>query len=650
MPRINLDEQRWTLEGWRPFAWMLGRNVEGNFHIVPDIGPIEAQVPGSVQHNLRRAGVLPDWNEGVNSRQCEWVEHRHWYFETVLPPEVLADGGPVVLAAEGLDYSGWIMVDGREAVRFEGVLVPHLFDLSAHLTPGTEHRLGIVFEEPPREQGQMGYTSRSHFFKPRYPYSWDWCPRLVPVGIWDSLTLLTGPETWFSIKRIQATLDEDNRHGGLVVEVETASAADAGILEVVLFDGEVRVAAESIDITPGRQRIECGDIEVKPWWPNGSGDSHTYQLFLTARDAHGKRFWTEKRVTGFKRVAWQVCEGAVPGAEPWICVVNGQPVFLQGANWVPPLLDYHSATEEDYRRLIDLYREMGCNVLRVWGGGILEREVFYRLCDQAGILVWQEFPLSSSGVENYPPEEPEAIDRLVTVAESYIRRRSHHVSLLLWCGGNELTERTPEATPIGYNHPCIAALQKVVAREDPGRRFLPTSASGPQFYAHAKNYGQGIHHDVHGPWGMGEFKDLDAWRAYWEGDDALFRSEVGMPGASSEEILKQFSGGMALWPPRGEYWIHGSAWWIQWDRYRERLEGLPEEEALREYVRLTQEFQAEAYAIAAKCCKERFPRCGGFIIWMGHDLFPCPANNAVIDFLRQPKPAYFALQRVFREV
>lgn len=647
MAVTNLSQKQWYVEGWRPYAWMLGRSMETNAHIVPDIGPVPACIPGSVQNALLTAGILPDWSEGVNSRQCEWVEHRHWFFETLLTPDDIPAEGPLVLEAEGLDYSGWIVVDGKQAARFEGALITHRFDLREYLTPGQEHRLGIVFEEPPREQGQIGYTSRSRHFKPRYQYSWDWCPRLVSIGVWDGLRLLSGPELWCESCQVNASLDKDLHHGSISVSLEIAGDTYGISAQLALEKGESIDVSERIALTPGENRLELPHIEVNPWWPNGAGEQMLYTLKINLEtETRAEQCVIERRI-GFKQIEWRPCEGAPADAEPWICAVNGIPIFLQGANWVPPTLDYHSASLEDYQRLIGLYHDMGCNVLRVWGGAILEREWFYDLCDEAGILVWQEFPLSSSGVENYPPDDPEVIGQMAHIAQSYIRRRAYHVSLLLWCGGNELTERNSEATPIGYDHPCIAALKEIVEREDPGHRFVPTSASGPQFYAHAKNYGKGIHHDVHGPWGMSGFENLDAWRAYWEHDDALFRSEVGMPGASSEALLKRFSGGLPLWPPLGEYWIHGSAWWIQWEQYRERLAGLSPEKALSAYVQATQEFQAEAYAIAAASAKRRFPRCGGFIIWMGHDLYPCPANNAVIDFLRAPKPAYFALKRVF---
>ena len=647
MSVIDLSQLNWTLRGWRPFIWRIGKTQETGAGTESDVGPIPATIPNSVQFNLLKAGLIADWNVGLRSRDCEWVEHRHWDFTAVLPQGLVAPGQTAILEAEGLDYSGWILVDGKEVGRFSGALAPHRFDVTHALKEGA-HQLSIVFEEPPREQGQFGYTSRSRFFKPRYNYSWDWSPRIVPIGVWDRLTLRLGAESAFGIQSLRAALDADLSAGSVEASIAVDQTALHAATELVLTlcDGSREVGRTVQPLTAPQTPIALSNLPVEPWWPNGQGDQKLYRIHIAAVDTKQHVVWEDERTVGFRTIRWEPCADAPEGAEPWICVVNGKPVFLQGANWVPPRSVYHDSTREEYQTLVELYRDMGCTCLRVWGGGIIEREDFYRACDECGILVWQEFPLSSSGLENAPPSAPEAIECLCTIARSYIQRRAHHASLLLWCGGNELTINTDGAeNPADYSHPCLSALRAVVEEHDPGRRFIPTSPSGPLFYAHREQYGKGIHHDIHGPWGMSTFADVDAWKAYWAEDDALFRSEVGMPGAASLEHIERYAGTEKAWPPEGAYWMHIAAWWTQWARFKDALEG----KSLADYVALTQRDQAEAYAVAAASCRERFPRCGGFIIWMGHDCFPCPANNSVIDFDRQPKPAYFALKKVFRQ-
>jgi len=659
MAHIDLSSLDWQLTGWRPFTWRLGKSMENASVLTADIGPLPARVPASVQQLLFEAGLLPDWNAGLNSLACEWVEHRHWDFSARVSPELLAPGERAILDAPGLDYSGWILIDCVEKARFEGALVPHRIDLGTALSDGKAHLLSLVFEEPPREQAQYGYTSLSRHFKPRYNYSWDWCPRIVPTGAWEPAALLTGPDCDWTLATVTTALEADNSTGNVTAVVEHTGSAQGYTLSLKLSRGEETVAAVSAPAAGNVCKVSLPRCSVEPWFPNGSGPQPLYQAHVSAHDVNGMEVWAASRTVGFKRVEWRACEGAPAGAEPWLCVVNGTPVFLQGVNWVPPKAVYHDATREDYERLIGLYRDMGVNVLRVWGGGILEKREFYTLCDAAGILVWQELPLSSSGIENCPPDAPEAITLLESIADSYIRRRGHHASLLLWSGGNELTWGGPGNTtgiiPLDYSHPCIAALKNLIGKRDPAHRFIATSPTGPRFYAEARECGQGLHHDIHGPWGLGSFEGatfcerLEAWRNYWEGDDALFRSEVGMPGAAAPACLERFAEPGLLWPPEGRYWMHTAAWWTQWEFFKAGtgLTGDVETD-LAAYVEETQACQAEAYGIAAKTCKDRFPRCGGFIIWMGHDCFPCPANNSVIDFLCAPKPAYYALQKVFR--
>ena len=652
MTHINLSEFDWKLEGWRPFSWRLGRSQETDTPMQAEFGPVAAAVPGSVQGALRGAGLLPDWNQGLNSLACEWVEHRHWIFETILPESLFDEPRPWMLEAEGLDYSGWILIDDQEIGHFEGALTPHRFDLSDALAEKKPHRIALVFDLPPEEQGQIGYTSASRFFKPRYNFSWDWAPRFVPIGISGPLRLSTGPEALMRLAACYTTLSEDLKEGAVHVRVE--AGASAATLRVTVMDGEHPVAEAVSAVEEGRGALVCPVDRPRLWQPNGQGKAQCYVCQLEALDAQGAVLWRRKRTMGFRHIAWRACEGAPEDAAPWICVVNGEAVFLQGVNWTPLRVDYPATTEAEYDRLIGLYQEMGVNLLRVWGGAYLESEYFYEQCDAAGILVWQEFPLSSSGIENTPPEASEAFYRLKGIAASYIERRMHHPSLAIWCGGNELTGPPPEIRPITESHPCIAMLKELVEKRDPTRRFLPTSSSGPSFYAHKENYGKGLHHDVHGPWGItvsgeGLEADLEEWQAYWAADDSLFRSEVGVPGAASVASIRKWAGTESWWPPTARWWRHSSAWWLQWDRFKEACSVSDAEAALARYVAQSQVLQAEGYAIAAAAAKARFPRCGGFLIWMGHDAFPCPSNNALIDFERQPKPAWYALQDIFRE-
>lgn len=622
---FDLGALEWTLYGFTPYHWRFA-SAETGMQAVAEVGPVPARLPGSVQAALRAANLLPDWNVALAARECEWVENRHWLFEAALPDAWALPGRPVRLRCLGLDYSGWVLVNGVEAGAFAGSFAPHVFDLTGKLAP-SGNRLQLLFDVPPRWLGQFGFTSRMTQWKPRFNYTWDWLPRNVQIGVWDDIVLEAGAPS--PLEGVRCTA------GGRALRLWVGGPGAVPEARVALCDGD-RVIRE------GRfaGALEWRDLPVEPWWPNGTGAQKLYRV--TCRTGDEERTWR----VGFKAVRWLPCEGAPPGADPWICEVNGLPIFLQGVNWTPIRPHFADLTAADYRRRLETYRDLGCNVLRVWGGAFLEKDVFYRLCDELGLLVWQEFPLSSSGPDNWPPEDAESGGALGAVAESYIARRQHHASLLLWCGGNELQggldgSKAGIGRPVTLDHPLMKRFAEIVGRDDPGRRFLPASASGPRFVADAGDFGKGLHWDVHGPWrGEGE--------EYWSVDDALFRSEVGAPGASPAELIERFAGGLPPTPgtTANPLWQRFT-WWVEWPRFV-RLHGR-EPRDLREYVAWSQARQAEGLVRAARACKRRFPRCGGFIVWMGHDSFPCPANTAILDFDGNPKPAALALGEVFRD-
>jgi len=650
----DLSALSWKLAGFTPYGWHLAK-----FPAIvpsPQVGPaspeapaIPAKVPGSVQAALHEAGIIPDWNEGLNSRHCEWVENRHWVYEAYLPDEWFKEGRSFRLVCQGLDYAGWVALNGKVIGEFRGSLVPHTFDLTAHLA-SSGNRLQIAFDCPPRWLGQFGYTSRMKEWKPRFNYTWDWVSRLVQIGVWDDIYLeaIDGP----TIEDMRCFTEYDmHSHVGSITIRANASSDARGLVRLTLKQGDAILARKNVLLSDAREGYVWKDLSVKPWHPNGHGDQPLYALVADLIGDDGLLLDSETRRIGFKHVEWRRCEGAPENADPWICVVNGEPVFLQGVNWSPIRPNFADVTEGDYRKRLERYRDMGCTILRVWGGAFLEKRCFYDTCDEMGLMVWQEFPLSSSGVDNWPPEDEQCIADLAEIAESYIRRRQHFVSLLLWCGGNELLGGLDGGTvgserSVDTSHPLIGRLERVVKELDPTRRFLPTSPSGPISILREEDIGKGVHWDMHGPW-KPEGRLSGSWAKLWKTDDACFHSEIGAPGASPAEIIRRYRGDLPDFPASLEnpLWRRNS-WWIEWETCVEELGREPEN--LEEYVAWSQERQRAALAMAARSCKERFPRCGGFIIWHGHDCFPCTANTAVIDFNGDPKPAAEALARVYR--
>jgi beta-mannosidase len=647
---FDLSELKWKLTGWTPHFWRFSNSIETGSAALAEVPPLPAPVPGSVQEALRLAGELPDWNVGLNARLCEWAENRHWVYEAVLPAEWMASGSEFRLNALGLDYCGSVLVNGKEIGCFKGSFTPHRFDLTPWISPETENRLQIVFECPPRWLGQFGFTSQMNEWKPRFNYTWDWTPRLVQTGIWDDLLLEATDGEAFAEVRCATDADPAEKTG--ILHLSGAVRGDSGSKVRILLEDKDRVPlSEEISVERFSEGVTLSGLPVDLWFPFGYGLQPLYSLRIQLLDARGELLDETIRSVGFKHVEWKPCEGAPPEADPWICEVNGRAVFLQGVNWTPIRPNFADVTPEAYAQRLVLYRDLGCNLMRVWGGAFLEKRNFYDLCDELGLMVWQEFPLSSSGVDNWPPEDEKSIAELSGIAESYVERRRHHVSLLMWCGGNELQGamdggKVGGGKPVDDSHPLMRRFKEIVEARDPLHRFVPTSSSGPRFYANEDEMGRGVHWDVHGPW-KAEGKLEEGWTRYWSKDDALLRSETGSPGASPSDVIREYLGDCEEIPCSLDNPIwRRTAWWVEWPDFIQERGREPED--LEEYVAWSQERQARALSIAVSACKDRFPRCGGILLWMGHDSFPCTANTSILDFWGRPKPAAHAVGDIFR--
>jgi beta-mannosidase len=644
----------WKLWGYRPNVWRMNFNFESLSGTWAEIQGIDAAVPGSVRNALKKAGFVPDWNIGLDYTASEWVENRHWLFTAEIPDEwAAANRENAVLRCHGLDYKGLVMINGREAGRFENAFIPYDFPAGKYLKE-KNNTLVFVFECPPENLAQIGWTSKIRDWKPRFNFGWDWVPRIVQTGVWDKVEFVVkdGSRSFISGTDVVAGALPGSDKGNLTVKLAFDGGKISGKVHCALSDDAGKTVREgTFDAAELPGGIKWDNLKIKRWHPNGNGDQPLYRLNIELMDETGGVVQQAERRIGFRHIEWRQCEGAADNSDPWICVVNGNPTFLQGVNWTPVSPLFADLKDDDYRRLLTTYRDLGLNIIRVWGGGFPEKEWLYDLCDEMGILVWQEFPLSSSGLDNYPPEGAEEILAMNRIAEYYVTRLRHHASLLLWSAGNELYEKGDTA-PITDKHPLIGSMKKQILRLDPTRKFVPGSPSGPAIYAGWDNFGSGNNWDVHGPWTL-PFKDdkqnMDDVREFWGKSDALFHSEVGVPGAMSAEMIRKYAGIFNPLPAdlSNPLWRTVN-WWIDWDQYLS-AHGGQAPASLEQYVEWSQQRQSEGLVIALKSCKNRFPRCGGFIIWMGHDCFPCPVNTSIIDFEGNPKPAALEISKVWKK-
>ena len=644
----DLSTLKWQLSGFIPYLWSFDKISDVNEVKAQEaeVGPIDAPLPGSVQQALLNAGVLADWNIGLNYRQAEWVENRDWIYQTRIPDEWLCEAKLLRLRCAGLDYSGQVLINGRKVCEFANSFVPCIVDLKPFLKP-SGNLLQIWFQPPPRWLGQFGYTSEIKQWKPRFNYTWDWIVRVVQTGIWDAVTLEVIHDAEIKSVKCVADAAPSSKLGSLRMRIAATGGKN---LRVALRDGDRVVREQEVAIRDALSEIAWDNLPVELWWPNGMGDQKLYAVEVRLVDDQGRLLDAKQLRVGFRHIAWRQTEGAPENAHPYLCVVNGKAIFLFGVNWTPIRPNFADLREEDYRKRMAIYRSIGVNMLRVWGGGFPERDWLYDLCDEKGVLVWQEFPMSSSGMDNCPPRDEESIRAMAQIAESYIGRLQHRACLATWCGGNELEDNlaghvSADPTLTVAQQPMIVRLAEVVQRNDPGRSFLPTSPYGPIGDFTLESCGKNAHWDVHGPWNL-DGPVNGAWRNLWEHDDAMFHSEMGAPSASPAAMIRKYSGGLPLTPGTHSNTLwNRQPWWIDWPKFAEEKGREPA--SLEEFVAWSQQRQTDALVLALSMAKSRFPACGGIIVWMGHDCFPCTSNASLLDYDGEPKPAALALGKIF---
>ena len=609
----------WELKGYLGDDWMWrGAHLPDTRD---DIGWIPAEVPGSVLLDLWRAGEVPDPYFGRNSLFCEWVPERTWIYRKRFRVEQAP--ARTLLRFEGVDHAARYFLNGEELGASVGMYRPAAFEIGERLRE--ENHLAVVVDRAPPCEPQVGRTDRVGIHKSRMGYGWDFCPRMIHQGIWDDVDLVaTGPvrleDVW-----VRPLLAADLARAEVQVEARTSGAG--GAVEVMLRSGQHTVAAGKADVVGGRVLLSFELEAPAVWWPNGSGPQPLYHAEVRVVDGDGRESDRRSVRFGVRRVEMDFNEGADPLGRRYTFVVNGRRLYVCGWNWVPIDAAYGPRRDGKLDHLLGLARRAHVNLLRVWGGGLIERRDFYDRCDQLGLMVWQEFSLSSSGIESKPSEDPAFLALMAGDARAIVPRRRNHPSLVLWCGGNEL--HTTGGKPLDDEEPVIAAIAQVVRELDPDRAWLPTSPSSPD--------------EVHGPW---EHQGPEAHYQHHDRATSLLASEFGAEGMTNRRALEALIPAHHRWPTGRENRIyhHLGAWWNNEPLVQKSFGGFADLDALR---RASQFLQADGLRYAIEANRRRMGQNSGSIPWQLNESYPNAWCTSAVDYRGQPKPAYHAVRRAF---
>jgi len=590
-----------------------------------------AQVPGTIHTDLQRNGLIPDPFYGCNEFDLQWVGQRDWlYKNTFKLDEQFLLNENISLVFEGLDTYAAVYLNGEKLLEADNMFRSWEVPCRELLKKG-DNLLEIRFASAENrfleDSVALGYPlpgGRWVFArKAAYHFGWDWGPTFITAGIYKPVYL----RMWNHHKPedIQLyTLEITDEEAVIRAELDiTSQMSDRAFIKVRDLQTGRLYAYEEIELVSGRGVYDVTFTISEPvlWWSHDIGEPHLYDLNIELETFSGYSY--ERHIPYGIRTIEVITEADEYG-ESFYIELNGIPLFMKGANYIPQHSFVSEVTDADYERIIRHAVKSNMNMLRVWGGGIYERDIFYELCSRHGILVWQDFMFACA---MYPGDD-EFVRNVEQEAIEQVKRLRNHASLAMWCGNNEVDEGwhnwqwqqvhniNPADSAIiweAYQRVFHELLPSVIAAHDPGRYYLHTSPV--HGWGHEESMMEGPAHYWGVWWGMQPFE------MYLE-KVPRFMSEFGFQAMPALATIRQFQ------PEEADYLFSDALACHQKhptgyetiSAYLERENLHPE--TLREYIYYSQLIQAKGVGMAIEAHRRAKPRCMGTLYWQFNDCWP----------------------------
>ncbi|HEX7317292.1 MAG TPA: glycoside hydrolase family 2 protein [Pyrinomonadaceae bacterium] len=611
-----------------------------------------ANVPGSVHTDLLANRLIEDPFHRDNEPKLQWIGKTDWeYRATFDVPAALLRRRNVELVFEGLDTYAVVYLNERPLLEADNMFRTWRVDAKSALKAGP-NTLRVVFRSPINEvlprmktlgyelpaSNDQGEKTSPHTRKAPYQYGWDWGPRFVTCGVWKPARL----EAWDDARLVDLNVLQNSLSSTaaqLTAQVEVASSSSSDAVVVVEDPTDKRVAArQTVKLSTGVNRfaLKLSIPNPRLWWPAGLGPQKLYTL--RARLTSGGKVSDELSTRVGLRTL-ELRQQTDAAGKSFTFVVNGVPVFAKGANWIPADSFPERVTRERYRHLIQSARDANMNMLRVWGGGYYEMDAFYELCDELGIMVWQDFMFACS---MYPGDE-KFLESVRAEATDNVRRLRNHPSVVLWCGNNEVEtawqhwgwkQNLPAKLWDDYKKIFHGVLPEVVAREDPTRPYWPSSPSS------------NLEEDSDSQ-RMGDIHYWEVWHAskpfdYYERQRPRFMSEYGFQSFPAIETVNAYtlpsdhdiqSPVMLAHQkhPRGNQLIR-----------EYMLRDFPEPKDFESFLYVSQVLQAEGIRVGAEHLRRIMPHNMGSLYWQLDDCWPVASWSSVDYFGRWKALQYYA--------
>jgi len=632
---------------------------------------LPATVPGCVHTDLLKNGKIEDPFYRLNEHTMQWIDKVNWEYKTNFTvDEATFNRDRIALDFKGLDTYADVFVNGVKVLSADNMFREWLVDVKSQLIMGP-NELRILFRSPiveglkkynangyvipvsPNDLAEIGQVEGNKMVsvytrKAGYHFGWDWGPRLVSSGLWRPVYLTVWDEARIENLQIkQNKVSEQEASLTAVFEVEANQDNEATLS---IENEGVELAKANVKLAKGTSTYSV-DFKIdnpKLWWTNGLGDPNLY--IISGKLAVGKRR-TEKSARIGIRTLELVREKDERGTS-FYYKLNGVPVFMKGANYIPNDIFPARVTDAMYQNVIRTAKISNLNMLRVWGGGIYEYDRFYDLCDENGILVWQDFMFACA---MFPGDEA-FLNNVKEEATVNIKRLRNHPSIAMWCGNNEilaawfgwgwqkketeLNKGNADKIWKSYTDIFHHILPDAVAANDPGRSYWDSSPSS----------GMGIPADlVNG--------DEHYWGVWWGKEPfknyathiARFMSEYGFQSFPELKTVKKYA-------TLADYNIFSD---VMKSHQRSSIgNGTIEYYMLQDYKKpkdfesflyVNQVLQAEGIKFALEGHRRAAPFCMGSLYWQINDCWPV-ASWSSTDYYQEWKALQYFVKKGFEPV
>jgi beta-mannosidase len=623
-------------------------------------GWMAATVPGDVHLDLLANKKIPDPYFRDNESKLQWIQNESWEYQLNIDvtPALLARAN-VDMVFDGLDAAAEVYVNGALMLTADNMFRVWRVPAKGYLHAG-KNLLRVVFPSPIKAAAAAAASDafrlkskvadKTYIRKAAYEYGWDWGPTFVTSGIWRAVRL----EAWdkvriadFAIR--QRDVSREVAHLDAEVEVEAASAGHAYVNVQYTNKGKPVTHTKSVYVHAGRNVIDLPIqiLQPKLWYPAGYGEQPLYEF--TAQVGTSARVSEERKTKAGLRsiVLHRVLD---KWGRSFELVVNGIPVFAKGADVIPFDSFPNRVTTANYRSILESARDANMNMIRHWGGGYYETDEFYSICDELGIMVWQDFMFGN----DWQPGTYVFKLSIEAEAEDQVRRLRNHPSIVVWCGNNETEEAMKWPPRPGlpadvryfmwqdYLTEFSGILPRVVARLDAETPYWPSSPSA-DYEAVSPVFHSGDDHI----W--------DVWHgrvpfSTYESHHSRFVTEYGFqsfPEMKTIEAFTQPEDRTGIFTPvmlahqkndEGNSIIHDYL-----------LKDYPEPKDFTSFLYVSQVLQAEGIKIGAEHFRRSRPETMGSIFWQLNDCWPV-ASWSSIDYYGRWKALQYYARRFYAPI